>query len=97
MINMKVIKNDSIINLKNVVQDSLETPSASTIVGVAKGAVEQFSSTLAFPSVGKIDMIYIDMSTNKSYRWDLDNSNYYIIGSDYTDIKVISGGDATWE
>ena len=36
--------------------------------------------------------IYIDKETNRSYRWDDDDTKYYCIGSDWQDIKMINGG-----
>ena len=49
-----------------------------------------------FPSMDKVDKycIYIDSSTGISYIWDSDVTHYVVIGSDYTTIKTITGGQA---
>lgn len=44
------------------------------------------------PKVGNVLCIYIDKETNRSYRWDDDDTKYYCIGSDWQDIKMINGG-----
>jgi len=57
---------------------------------------EIFSATsiYGFPNIGSINNIYVDTTNNKAYRWDNRNLKYYIVGSDYNDIKIINGGDA---
>ena len=45
-----------------------------------------------FPTDGTFGVLYLDKSTNKSYRWDSDEMKYYVVGSDYEDIVVIDGG-----
>ena len=49
---------------------------------------------LYFPNIGKENCIYIDITNNKTYRWDNVYLKYYVVGSDYNDIKIINGGDA---
>lgn len=44
------------------------------------------------PKVGNVLCIYIDKETNRSYRWDDDDTKYYCIGSDWQDINMINGG-----
>lgn len=57
----------------------------------SKNIIQQFSSLYAFPTPGDESIIYLDKSTNKTYRWDDNNTRYYCIGSDYEDIKIIDG------
>ncbi|MEF9983686.1 MAG: hypothetical protein RR806_03110 [Oscillospiraceae bacterium] len=54
----------------------------------------QYDNIYQFPNLGNKSKLYIDKSSNKSYRWNDTDSKYYIIGSDYTDIKIINGGTA---
>jgi len=51
--------------------------------------VQQYETYLLFPTIGLITTLYIDKSTNTSYRWDEDNLKYYKID----DFEVINGGD----
>lgn len=48
-------------------------------------------SYLNFPTIGDDSKFYIDISTNKLYRWDDVDLKYFVIGSDYEDIKTIDG------
>lgn len=50
---------------------------------------------LEFPLIGKESNLYVTRNDNKLYRWDDANLKYFIIGSDYNDIKIINGGDAS--
>lgn len=56
-----------------------------------ESSVQTYESLYHFPSVGKENILYIDMTENKTYRWDDANLRYYCIGSDYEDIKIING------
>lgn len=69
--------------LKKYIDKQIEDSIAETVV--------QEDSFLKFPVVGKKDALYIDTTTNKSYRFDEERLKYYIIGTDYEDIKVIRG------
>lgn len=53
-------------------------------------SVLQFGSAAEFPNVGNESILYIDRSTNKCYRYDADEGNYHVVGSDYEDIKTIN-------
>lgn len=55
----------------------------------------QTDSVLDFPSVGNEKVLYIDKKANKTYRWDDSDLKYYVIGSDYNDIKIINGGSSS--
>lgn len=57
-------------------------------------AVISKNTYLEFPNQGDSNCIYIDITANKTYRWDSTDLKYYVIGSDYTDINVIDGGNA---
>ena len=37
------------------------------------------ASYTLFPSVGKVNAIYIDTTTNAIYRWDDDQIKYYVL------------------
>lgn len=69
--------------LKKYIDKQIEDSIAETVV--------QEDSFLKFPVVGKKDAVYIDTTTNKSYRFDEEKLKYYVIGTDYEDIKVIKG------
>lgn len=56
--------------------------------------VQQYKTYLEFPSIGDPKILYIDAAANKSYRWDDDNLKYFVVGSDYEQIKIIDGGNA---
>ncbi|WP_343274586.1 hypothetical protein [Ligaoa zhengdingensis] len=65
-----------------------------TLGTVGATGVAPYGSYLEFPVVGNIYVMYIDTGTNKTYRWDADALKYYVVGSDYNDIKIINGGGA---
>lgn len=48
-----------------------------------------------FPNVGNSKYIYVSTDENKVFRWDNETLKYYVIGSDYNDIKIIDGGNAS--
>lgn len=56
--------------------------------------VQTFNTYLDFPKIGKVNVIYIDVADNASYRWNDADLNYYCIGRDYTEIDLINGGNA---
>lgn len=51
--------------------------------------IQQFGSFLEFPNVGNSKVLYIDIQTDESYRWDIDLLKYYKIN----DIEIINGGN----
>ncbi len=57
-------------------------------------SVTQYASIYNFPNVGKENALYIDKSSNKTYRWDDANVKYYCVGSDFSNIEVINGGNS---
>jgi len=60
-----------------------------------KGEVVRKETVYEFPNIGLEGRVYIDTTHNKIYRWDDIDKKYYCVGSDYNDIKVIDGGDAS--
>lgn len=53
-----------------------------------------YNNNYEFPNIGELGFLYIDKQFNKVYRWDIENRKYYCVGSDFTQINVISGGNA---
>lgn len=49
----------------------------------------------SFPTIGDAYHIYIATKTNRTYRWDDDNTKYYCIGSDYDEINIINCGNSS--
>lgn len=72
--------------------DSLEVRKRAHEETVEGGVIWEVDKAL-FPRPGDSGTIYIDMSTNKIYRWDDDNKDYVVIGSDYMEITEIEDGD----
>ena len=62
--------------------------------GVPAVAFRSYASLATFPKQGNNDMLYLDESTNRFYRWDAPAQNYRTVGPDYNDIKIIDGGNA---
>lgn len=50
----------------------------------------EFNSSLQFPTIGKSNILYIDTTANKIYRWDSTDLKYYS-QNDYENITVIDG------
>ena len=53
-------------------------------------SIEQFVNKSYFPNVGKESTIYVDAENNTLYRYDTNTKTYYIVGSNYEDIKIIN-------
>lgn len=56
----------------------------------ARDTVLEYPSSLQFPTIGKENTIYIDVSSDKTYRWDDNDLKYYPL-DDYENIKIIDG------
>lgn len=56
----------------------------------ARDTVLEYPSSLQFPTIGKKNTIYIDVSSDKTYRWDDNNLKYYPL-NDYENIELIDG------
>lgn len=54
---------------------------------------KEFISRLDFPNIGKSNTLYLDKSTGNMYWYDTENTNYKVVGFDYEDICIISGGE----
>lgn len=66
--------------------DSIDT-------SMAGGAIQVQNKT-DLPSVGEENKVYFVISENATYRWSNTTQEYVCCGSDYNEIRVISGGDA---
>lgn len=53
-----------------------------------------FKNIFEFPNRGNSECLYLASDEEASYRWDNENSKYYCVGRDYTDIEIINGGNA---
>lgn len=49
----------------------------------------------SFPTIGDAYHIYVATKTNRTYRWDDENTKYYCVGSDYDEINVINCGNSS--
>lgn len=57
----------------------------------SKDTVQEYTTYLQFPNVGKSQIIYIDKTSNRSYRWDDTDLKYYLLNNYFDDIKIIDG------
>ena len=55
---------------------------------------QQYASKYAFPNPGDKAVVYMDTAENRAYRWDEITGTYICIGADYSQIKIINGGNA---
>lgn len=51
--------------------------------------IQQYPSYFEFPSIGKDNVLYIDISANQSYRWDPVNYKYFKLN----EFDIINGGE----
>lgn len=78
----------------------VENEGAAVVVDNKANTIEvtlkphSFASRLEFPNVGNEAFLYVDEGANKVYRWNNATMTYCCVGSDYTDIKIINGGNA---
>ena len=56
----------------------------------SRDTVLEYSSSLQFPTIGKVNTIYIDVSSDKTYRWDDSDLKYYPLNN-YENIEIING------
>lgn len=61
----------------------------------SSASILRFPSLSAFPSVGSAKFLYVAQDTFKLYLWEEDLIKYTCIGSNYENINVINGGDAS--
>lgn len=64
-------------------------PVEDTILFTSTAILEK-ESFADFPTIGNTTTIYIDMSTNKIYRFDVDSQSYYLLG-------VGANGDSAYQ
>ena len=80
-------------------------PSSGDETNVCFGAVEIYKSggsggvitvdsIAALPNLGDQNIAYIVEKENQVYRWDSATAKYFVVGSDYSEIKLINGGNA---
>ena len=90
-------------NIENSITISGNISSVTRVSGSVSGGQTQPSSTslvvtkgskYEFPTIGDGKHLYISTSENKTYRFDEVQLKYYVVGSDYEDIKIINGGCA---
>lgn len=67
---------------------------ASVAVESGTGQTIQVDNRAELPNRGSSDSVYFVKDENATYRWDEENSKYFCVGRDYTEIKVICGGKA---
>jgi len=77
------------VNIARPLSVEMEVQMASMLVRLD---IITKDSYLEFPTVGKVDALYVDAAENSIYRWDDTNLKYYCIGRDYKEIEVIKGG-----
>ena len=82
---------DNLIDLQRLIEyDTLIKQHILKEIEKSKDIVQEYASSLQFPTIGKSQTIYIDKSNNKSYRWDDNELKYYRL-NDYTEIELING------
>ena len=82
---------DNLIDLQRLTEyDALIKQHIIKEIEKSKDIVQEYASSLQFPTIGKSQTIYIDKSNNKSYRWDDNELKYYRL-DDYTEIELING------
>ena len=77
-------------DIKNIKQDiaDLETKISQTHGNVTVDSYEDL------PKPGLSDVLYTVKNENAVYYWDSTTSEYFAVGRDYKEIKVIYGGSA---
>lgn len=80
--------------------EGVENDETETLVDNKKNTIEvvlkshSYASRFEFPNIGNAAILYVDEDSNRVYRWDSGSSTYCCIGSDYSEIKIINGGNA---
>lgn len=83
--------------------EGLENDNTVVVVDNKENTIEvllknhTYATRFDFPNSGSESVLYIDESTNKVYRWSDKDLRYYVVGSDYTEIEIIYGGNADGE
>lgn len=69
-------------------------PNSAVVYGIKKDIdekIQSYSRFVDFPKTGTTNTLYMELETNKTYRWDDDSNAYCLVGTDYNDIEVIDG------
>lgn len=84
---------DKLITLGNltVYDEEIKEYFSQMLKEFSDAIIVQKDSFLQFPVIGSEHSLYIDTTTNKTYRWSESELKYYVVGSDYDDIKIING------
>lgn len=93
-LNLKQDKLVSGTNIKTINGVSLLGSGDITIQSSSQSVV-QVSNFEDLPLVGSKNSIYIVDSINSLYRWDTFTSSYICVGSNYKQVTIIDGGNAT--
>ena len=75
-----------LLDIDNLKQEVINSISAEDLE-----IIEQYNEFMAFPSVGREGVIYIDLTLGEQYVWETDH--YHRIGSDWRKIDIINGGN----
>ena len=51
----------------------------------------EFKNRFEFPSIGKVDMLYIALDEKAVYIFDGEKNVYHCVGRDYKEIEIIQG------
>ena len=51
----------------------------------------EFNNRFEFPSIGMDNMLYVAKDEHKIYIFDTNTLSYVVVGSDYSEIKMIQG------
>lgn len=103
--NIKMLKSLSAGNAQSFATvtrqyEGIENDGAEVLVDNKKNTIEvvlkphSYASRLEFPNIGSEAVLYVDESANRVYRWDSLAMTYSCVGSDYTEIEIINGGNA---
>ena len=75
-------------------QQFLDLKGLTELVGYLKDSIANkkvilpYASSILFPSVGDINSVYIDTSTNSIYRWDSSNKKYEILAKAVKSVSI---------
>lgn len=75
-------------------QQFLDLKGLTELVGYLKDSIANkkvilpYASSTLFPSVGDINSVYIDTSTNSIYRWDSSNKKYEILAKAVKSVSI---------
>lgn len=62
--------------------------------GISTAAYLRYPTYHDFPNIGLPNMLYLDETENKLYRWEDQKMRYHVIGKHYDRIAIIDGGTA---